>query len=527
MSVATFGPGVSHYSKSVTRFQRFATLAVVFLGGALLMATEIVAFRIIGKSFGSALRETTAVIAVFLASMSVGYWAGGRAGDRWPLPSTIAAALSCAAATLVAIPWLDPLVAEPLATSSVPLGLHAFVATMALFAVPSALFASVSPIAVRLFTRSTDQSGSTAGSISALSTVGSIVGSVATAFFLLEWLESINRTVIVIAISSAVLAAFLLVGSLHPERIELRWAAALPTGGVVAVVLISGFVVVRSGRIDASLLQDAPGWETLFVGDSAYHHINVREWHATRRFLSFGLGVQSSMEVRDPFGPGRPYSAAFHIGRLIRPGARRVLSIGLGGGTAAKQFTHDYPDVTVDAVEVDPVVANVAERFFDVKPDQRLRIHVMDGRTFLRRSSDRWDLVLIDAYTTNRYGATIPPHLVTLEFLREVAAHLNPGGIVHFHCAFGESNLLPALEKTMRAVFPATLVTDGEIVASNAPILITNEQIAERAAHSPVAHLPHLQEFIAALHPVGRFGDDIPLLTDDYAPIDLLIAQRR
>ncbi|HEV3486264.1 MAG TPA: hypothetical protein VG106_12705, partial [Vicinamibacterales bacterium] len=88
----------------MSRFERSAIYVVVFLSGALLMSLEIAAFRIIGKTFGSALRETTAVIAVFLAAMSVGYWAGGRVGDRWPRAGTLLASLLGAAALLLAVP---------------------------------------------------------------------------------------------------------------------------------------------------------------------------------------------------------------------------------------------------------------------------------------------------------------------------------------------------------------------------------------------------------------------------------------
>src|SRR5260370_14231769 len=88
----------------MTALERVVLRIAVFLGGAMLMALEVSAFRMIGKTFGSALRETTAVIAVFLAAMSIGYWAGGIAGDRWPRPATVVAALLSAAPNLLYVP---------------------------------------------------------------------------------------------------------------------------------------------------------------------------------------------------------------------------------------------------------------------------------------------------------------------------------------------------------------------------------------------------------------------------------------
>src|SRR5438067_12465244 len=102
----------------MTPLERVVLRIAVFLGGAMLMALEVAAFRMIGKTFGSALRETTAVIAVFLAAMSIGYWAGGMAGDRWPRPATVVAVLLSAAANLLYVPWLDAIVSPRIATSS-------------------------------------------------------------------------------------------------------------------------------------------------------------------------------------------------------------------------------------------------------------------------------------------------------------------------------------------------------------------------------------------------------------------------
>jgi spermidine synthase len=481
----------------------------------MLMAVEVAAFRMIGKTFGSALRETTAVIAVFLAAMSAGYWAGGVAGDRWPRPGTLVAALLGGAATLLLAPWLDGLISPRIAGSGLDLAMHAFAATSALFAVPAFFFASISPIAVRLFATTTTESGSTAGSISALSTAGSIAGSIATAFFLIDWLESINRTVIFVAVIACAAAVVVLLASMPRAALSRR---ALTVGGGVALIVIPTAAFVRSSRIDYALLQPQANVRMLFVGDSPYHHVMVRERGGVRD-LRFNAFIQSQMNVADPYGPGLAYPESFQIARLYRPSIRRVLIIGLGGGTAAKQFTHAFGDMTVDVVEIDPLVVGVARRFFAVQPDARLRIHVSDGRTFLRRSAERWDLIVVDAYTTSRYGDTIPAHLATREFFSEAAAHLTGGGVLHFHCAFTKSRLLPALEKTIGSVFASVLVTEGEVIASDAPLI---------TAHSlpPAARFPQLPRYLAALARPSATAPGVPLLTDDYAPVDALAHSR-
>jgi spermidine synthase len=507
----------------MTSVQRVTLRLAVFLSGAMLMAAEIVAFRIVGKTFGTALRETTAVIVVFLAAMSIGYWAGGRLGDRRPRPSTIAAVLLGAAVTLIAVPWLDKLLSPRIAASDISLSMHALVASTLLFSIPTLLFAMVSPIAIRLFATSASESGSTAGGISAVSTAGSIAGSLATAYFLLDWLASISRTVIAISLAATATALIVIVASAMQASGAMlrRYAIAI---GVVSVLIIPIAAFVHSTSLEQTLVTPSREWNVLYAGDSAYHHILIRERNRNYRELTFGLNIQSRMFVNDPYGPGGPYTDAFHIARLMRPNLRRILLIGLGGGTGPKQLTRYYGDTTIDVVEIDPLIVELSKKFFEVRESDRLRIHVADGRTFLSRSNEKWDLILVDAYTTNRYGATIPPNLVTKEFFTEVAHHLTDGGILHFHCAFSERALFPALENTIGDVFRSTLASTGEILASNVPLLITPETLAERARHTEAARLPNLQRYIAALHtPV--IPRNTLVLTDDYAPVDTLMRQ--
>jgi spermidine synthase len=501
---------------SMSRLERVAVYVVVFLSGALLMALEIAAFRIIGKTFGSALRETTAVIAVFLAAMSIGYWVGGRAGDRWPRPGTLVSVLLAAAAVLLIVPWLDALLSPRIARSNLELSTHAFAATTLLFALPTILFASVSPIAIRLFAAGTGRSGSTAGSISAVSTVGSIAGSVVTAFLLIDQLRSITRTVMVVALCACI-TAIVLIATTMPFR------RSVPAVGVALVLAAPALAFIGSTQIEQSLFKPLPNWRVLFVGDSPYHRVTVLEHRGLMRALKFASATQSVMYLQDPFGPGLRYADSVHLARLLRPSVRRVLVIGLGGGTIPKQFTHYYPDTVVDVVDVDPLVVDVAQKYFGVQPSDRLRVHLADGRLFLRRATEKWDLIVIDTYTTNRYGDTIPPHLVTQEFFSEVSRHLSDGGILHFHCAFEKGKLLSALQKTLASVFGSVYVTEGEILASDVALVTSKETALQRVRDLPAGRLLAVEGYLEKLRPYERAAADVPLLTDDYAPVDTLL----
>lgn len=502
--------------------ERLALRIAVFASGGLLMALEVAAFRIIGKTFGSAMRETTTVISVFLAAMAIGYWAGGRVADRRPRPSTLVATLFIAAASLLLVPWIDATVSPRISASSLAMSAHAFLATTVLFALPTVLLAATSPIAIRLFATTTGQSGSTAGSISALSTSGSIAGSVLTAFFLIDWLESISRTVLFVALGVAATALLVLAAS-HSERaaIPRRMRVVLTTAAWLLLAIL-GTAFVRSAMLDRALAEPLPGTRIVYVADSPYHRLTVRD-RGPLRILFFNYFEQTRMIRKEPNGAGSPYADAIHINKLLRPEIRRVLMIGLGGGTVAKQFLAAYPDVTMDVIEVDPLVVKVAQEHFEVKPDPRLRIHVGDGRTFFKRTNEKWDLIIVDVATTSRYGDTLPPHLVTREFFTELAGHLTERGVLHMHCAFWRSPIFPSVQKTLLAVFPSLLRTEGELLASQLPLVFDRDDLAKKAQASPVAHLPTLQQHIAKLTNERLPQANAPLLTDDYAPVDTLI----
>jgi spermidine synthase len=502
--------------------ERFAIKLAVLIGGAVLMSLEVAGFRIIGRTFGSALRETTSVIAVFLTAMSLGYFAGGRAGDRWPRSETLAGTLLLAALTLLAVPPLEQVIAASVARSSAPLATHAFILSTILFAVPTFLLAAISPIAVRLFATSTGHSGSVAGSVAALSTIGSVAGSVMTAFFLLDWIPSIDRLVLTLAITTLVLAV---VVTLAAPRERVRSRLRLAAVNVLLVLIAATWLISRSVSIGAAV-PVADGTKVLYERDTPYHHLLVLEHAGKYRDLWSDRAPQSRYYIGDPHERGMAYKEFSHIAKLIRPGIRRVLLIGLGGGTHAKQFLRYYPEVEVDAVDVDPAVIDIAKQFFDVRPSARLRLHVRDGRMFIKSRPDRYDLVIIDASVRTRYGVTIPPHLVTREFFDEIAAKLNDGGIVHYHLFSGrDSRFSRALYKTLASRFVSVLVFGGtEFVASNAPIHYSARDLIERSSELR-KHLPQIDHHIATMGTAPRL-DDVPLLTDDYAPVDSLLYGR-
>jgi hypothetical protein len=160
----------------------------VFVGGISSLALEMTASRLLAPRFGTSLFIWADLIGLVLIFLSIGYWVGGRWADRAPIPARLYTILAAAGVAILAIPFLANLLLDPVADLTVAgTDLGAILAVILLFGVPTTLLGLVSPFAVRLRISAVGQVGRTAGSLYALSTLGSIVGTFGTAFGLLPY----------------------------------------------------------------------------------------------------------------------------------------------------------------------------------------------------------------------------------------------------------------------------------------------------------------------------------------------------
>ncbi len=516
-----------------------------FLSGAVLLGVEIAASRVLAPFFGNSLFVWGALIGVVLAGLAAGYWLGGTLADRAPRPSLLVGALALGAAGVLAVPFLDRPVLEAVVAWDPGPRADPVLASLLLFGWPSVVLAAVTPIAVRLHARTLERMGRTAGGLFSISTIGSIAGTFATAFWLVPGLGTDQ----VLAVGAAVLFAAaacvavdqrLAVGSL----VSLAAAAgaavtavalAPDTGGTLSAAEARNWSPVYRLRSELASLPepDYGGQKVVFRKDTRYHRIAVVE-DLSERTLRFGSSYQSAMFLNDPYSTPFTYVDFFFLGLAYRPSARDVLFLGLGGGSGPKAFLRSFPAVRVDVVELDPVVVDVARRFFALPRSPRLRVQVDDARRFLSRSDRRWDVIAVDTY----FDDGIPFHLTTREFVQLVHDRLDPGGVVVVNvigAVRGDgSKLLRSVYRTYRTVFPTVLVhpVAGPDAGVQNVVLVATDQAAP-----DTSFLLRRWRSIRAAHPLapplttaipGRYDDplplgDVPVLSDDYAPTDALL----
>ena len=404
------------------------------------MTYEFLAVRYLQRYFGGTLDVWSSEIAVCMAGLALGYGLGGKLADRlgsWRLLGkvlVIGGATGCVMESLAN--WLGNWFLDMPPASWQPL-----VAALGCSFLPLAALGTVPPQAVRLRVRRLEKVGAAVGWVSAISTSGSIFGVLMTGMVLMERYGM--RSILWGLSLGLMISGILLAGGARVLERKGKGIALL----AIALVGVTG--TARADRV-------------LFEKYTAFNHVLVVDQNADRILFFDGM-AQTSMSLADPLKGGFEYTNFFHAAMVLNPAIHRTLFLGLGGATGPKEFLHDYPGVrTIDIVEVDPVIVDVARRFFHLPDNPRIHLHVADGRVFLRRSKERYDAIFQDTYCVGRYGAYIPYHLATLEFFRIVYDHLNNGGVLVFNAIgrYGKdlTALLESFYVTLSRVFDTVYV---------------------------------------------------------------------
>ncbi len=494
--------------------------AVIFVCGGVLMALEIVGSRVLAPYFGNSIFVWGSLISVVLAALSLGYWLGGMAADRWPRYSVLAGLIGVPGLMIGLLPFVYPALNQAIATSELGARLGPLLSCLVLFLLPSVFLGTISPFAVRLQARAVASVGTTAGGLYAVSTAGSIAGTLLTAFYLISVLGVAN---IVHGLGFVLLIVAVVV--FLAERRRLGAGLAMIT---LAILLAAVVWAARTRAAEPGLLLDT---------DSFYNHIRVSD-EGGSRYLDFDNLRQSGMLQSNPWELQLRYTRFLALALTLQPDPRRVLVIGLGGGSFPKRLYRDFPQITVDVADIDPAVRRIATRYFQVPQDGRMRLHVQDGRRFVQESDAAYDAVFLDAYNSD----TIPFHLVTREFYQAVRARLAPGGVVVSNIIgspYGpRSGFFRAIYRTLATVFPTVYVVPtydtrnglflGDIniilLATQESARLSRGELIARAGRAegklvPASDLAEYASYLVeAPIPVG----DVPLLTDDFAPVELL-----
>ncbi|NTV53350.1 MAG: fused MFS/spermidine synthase, partial [Candidatus Firestonebacteria bacterium] len=382
-------------------------LGTIFITGNVVMMLEVVGTRVIGPFFGVGLYVWSALITVTLLSLAGGYWVGGKWADGRRTGDRLYQVILASAVLTLAIPLLrNPIL---LAVSAVGFRLGALLGGVLLFGPALFLLGMVTPFATKLYTDRFEKLGSRVGLLYAISTLGSFLGTITMGFYLIPYFRI---SVILFTLGLVLLA----LPAVYFLMLRARRALALAAALVVGAALL-GFY-----PRDQVAHWINPQLKLVHKSTSLYGELKVIDIPSGRLLLIDGVSQSGEDVSTNQALP--PYVADMNsLLERFRPGAGRVLMIGLGGGSLIHPLL--AAGMQVDVAEIDHQVVDAAERFFNIDP-KKVNITLDDGRRFVRRSTVRYDAVVMNAFV----GENTPAHLSSREFFQEAKRILNPGGVV-------------------------------------------------------------------------------------------------
>jgi spermidine synthase len=491
---------------------------LLFVVGAGSLGAEIAAVRLLAPYFGASTVVWANTIGVVLVALSVGYRLGGRLADRRPHLRGLCLLALVAAGLLALVPFAaDPLLDVAVgALDDVSAGafVGSLLAVLVLVAVPVLLLGAVSPYALRLAVSKVEEAGTVAGRLYAVSTAGSLAGTLLSALLLIPLIGT-RRTFLVFALAIALVA----VSGLRPVR---RWALA-PAGIVALIALPVGTLKAATDR-----------GEVIYEAETEYQYARVIERDDGRRVLELNEGVAMHSLCAAECDPGRagplvPESVLtgdYWDGHLVlgfladERTPRRVAILGNAAGTVSRAYEEFFPDTRVDGVEIDSELSEIGRRFFDMN-NPRLHLYHEDARPFIRRSDATYDQISLDTYRQ----PYIPFYLTTREFFEEVRDRLAPRGalIINVGHPEGEDKLEKVLTATLEDVFPHVVrdpiePTNTLLVASR--VELSRARLGRALVRLPDALRPVAYRAVTQVEPPLPGGE---VYTDDKAPVEWLI----
>jgi len=408
-------------------FAKPELFVTVFVLGAATMVIEIMGTRVIGPVFGVGLFVWSALLSVTLGALAAGYFCGGILADRVDNPRLLGSLALSTGVLLALVPLLSHAVLS--ATECLGPRYGALSSALLLFAPSLTALGMTGPVAVRRATQDLRLAGRSVGSIYAVSTVGSVVGTLGLAYVVIPAFETQS-----ILLGTSGLLVLLGVASLAWRKRPAAFLALL-------------LPAIGSSAPEHPL---PTGFSILDRSQSVYGLVEVIEdKNRGVRFLRSDHSILGAQFQADG-SPGFAFVHVLEAVRFLRPQARDALQIGLGIGSLPRALGRH--GIRFDAVEIDPAVARFATEYFGFRANGD--VHEEDARTYLRHTQRQYDLVVHDTFT----GGTTPEHLLSLEVLQRVRALLRPSGVlalnfIGYH-AGAQAEASFAVARTIRAVFP-------------------------------------------------------------------------
>lgn len=482
---------------------------IVFITGAAVLVIEVAATRILSVYFGNTIFTVSSVLSVVLLALSLGYYIGGRLADKKASELLFfqIIALSGLSVFLLQILniYLIPQISRDLSLQHGPL-----IASILLFLLPGFLLGMLSPLVAKLqYTRLSQLGiGRITGDVFFWSTLGSIVGSLLTGFYLIPSF-GVNQIIVGTGILLLFIGLLGIVASRKTSLTKFHIILFL----LAAPVIHMGFVWLSDSRF---------GNTTVFAADGVYDNIIIYDglYDGKRaRFLQQSTDASSAMYLDSP-ELVYAYSKYYDAYKAVKPDIKTALVIGGGAYSVPKALLQADPDVVVDVAEIEPEIFEISKRYFLVPDDKRLVNHVEDGRRFLADSNKQYDVIFVDAFHTS-----IPSHLTTVEFFQLSKSKLASDGVFIMNIIGSLRDETPSFLlselKTFRSVY-----NNNNVFAVYSPSYNQEQNVMLVGYNTDKRIDPGIWTQNVVSHASFDLSSH-PVFTDNYAPVEYFITKHQ
>ena len=501
-----------------------------FFAGMSVMAVELGASRLLAPYFSSSQIVWTIIIGTIMIAMALGNIYGGRKADKDPDPGKLYVRILIAAIWIAAIPvigkYVIMLISAVLiiAVNSNFLVIAAFAACMVVFVFPLFLLGTVTPSLAKYTTDSLDDNGKIIGTLGAFNTIGSIIGTFVPTFVTIPAVG----TSITFLIFAGILLVLSIVYFVSPGESGKKSPAKGDMKRIIAGILIFILCVVFGHSTSFAF------WENnlTYEGESVYNYLQVKEDDKSVILSTNVLfGVQSILMKNSAltgmyydYAMAAPYMAG--IKEKEKAGEDvNLLILGMGSGTYATQLSRYFDNITIEGVEIDDKITDLAHKYFELPEDTRVTTY--DGRAYLAAIDGKYDVIMVDAYQ----DITIPFQMSSVEFFSMVKEHLAPGGVmvVNMNMYSEEDGAEDAtintyLADTISSVFDS-VVTVKVPYATNRELFATDsDDFLERlSANTAMEENETLRAMMQKVIDTNvTYVSSGHIMTDDKAPVELL-----
>lgn len=492
------------------KINKYILELAVFLCGAVVMIFELVGSRVLAPYIGTSIFVWTSLIGTILASLSIGYYFGGKLADKKSTLPGLSMIIFCAAVAVgITTVCKDPLLTF-LQTSLNDIKLVSIIASFLLFCPASIAMGMISPYAAKLKIQNLDSSASTIGGLSALSTCGSIFGTFFAGFYLIPHFGT-NRLLLILSITLGITSIFLAL----EKFLKLKL--------LVVLFLLSGFPVFQA-------FDDLYKQHGFMDIDTAYNRIWIFERVDAKtqkpvRVMGINNENHSSMFLESS-DLVNEYTKYYNLATYFYPNFETTLMLGGAAYSYPKEFLRLYPKATMDVAEIDPEVTELAKQYFRLEENSRLHIFHEDARVYLNTTKKKYDVIFGDAFTS---FYSVPYQLTTIEAVQKTYDALSENGVVILNLISsleGPKGLFARAEyATYKRIFPqvymlpVTFPDDPKKVQNIILVALKSKEVPSFQSEDPVLH-SYLQHRMTK-----KIEEDAGILTDDFAPVDYYMSK--